>query len=102
MLTIVQVRFDACDGFEFTQEMCVFDMCKISLYHCWVYDPQNETGVAAAMGRRHYNEARSINTMCPPPPPLAANTPPGGACSLQLSRLRLPRPPFVTSYGTSL
>jgi hypothetical protein len=69
MLTIVQVRFDACDGFEFTQEMCVFDMCKISLYHCWVYDPQNETGVAAAMGRRHYNEARSINTMCPPPTP---------------------------------
>ena len=67
MLMILQVRFDACDGFEFTQEMCVFDMCKISLYHCWVYHPHNETGVAAAMGRRHYNEARS-STQCIFPP----------------------------------
>ena len=58
MLLPLQVRFDACDGFEFTQEMCVFDMCNIGLYHCWVYDAQKEPEVAAAMGRRHYNEAR--------------------------------------------
>ena len=56
MFTPSQVRFDACDGFEFTQEMSVFDMCKIGLYHCWVYDAQKEPDVAVAMGRRHYNE----------------------------------------------
>jgi hypothetical protein len=61
--TWIQVRFDACDGFEFTQEMCVFDMCKIGLYHCWVYDAQKEPDVAAAMGRRHYNEARMVRSI---------------------------------------
>jgi hypothetical protein len=57
-LMALQVRFDACDGFEFTQEMCVFDMCNIGLYHCWVYDAHKEPDVHAAMGRRHYNEVR--------------------------------------------
>jgi hypothetical protein len=56
IFTLAQVRFDSCDGFEFTQEMSVFDMCKICLYHCWVYDAEKEADVAAAMGRRHYNE----------------------------------------------
>jgi hypothetical protein len=60
VLMLMQVRFDACDGFEFTQELCVFDMCKIGLFHCWVYDPHSEPDVAAAMGRRHYNEVRLI------------------------------------------
>jgi hypothetical protein len=54
------VRFDACDGFEFTQELSVFDMCKIGLYHCWVYDAQSEPDVAVAVGRRHYNEVNSL------------------------------------------
>jgi hypothetical protein len=61
-LIIPQVRFDSCDGFEFTREMCVFDMCSIGLYHCWVYDPRKEPDVASAMGRRHYNEVRATRS----------------------------------------
>lgn len=38
----------------------MFDMCKIGLYHCWVYDAQSEPDVAVAVGRRHYNEVNSL------------------------------------------
>ena len=80
VLMLIQVRFDACDGFEFTQELCVFDMCKIGLFHCWVYDPHSEPDVAAAMGHRHYNEVRLILCGVRPGPDLW----PGCACHVQL------------------
>jgi hypothetical protein len=32
----VNVKFNACDGFEYTREMSVFDLCGLRLVHSWV------------------------------------------------------------------
>eukprot|EP01041_Mallomonas_annulata_P007941 gene7941-16268_t len=37
----VNVRFDSVTGFEFTEELSVFDAFDIPLFHGWVVDPEN-------------------------------------------------------------
>lgn len=43
----VNVKFDSCRGFEFTQQLELFDIFSIGLYHGWVVDPQDVDSVAA-------------------------------------------------------
>eukprot|EP00891_Asterochloris_glomerata_P002115 jgi/Astpho2/2115/fgenesh1_pg.00038_%23_170_t len=50
----VNVRFDDVHGFEFTDEVAIFDLLDVSLVHGWLVDPQEE--VAASIGQRTYNE----------------------------------------------
>lgn len=36
----VNVQFHDCRGFEFTEEVAVFDLLDMSLVHGWLVDPQ--------------------------------------------------------------
>ena len=36
----VNVRFDSIRGFEYTEEIAVFDLFNIELVHGWLIDPQ--------------------------------------------------------------
>uniref|UniRef100_A0A061R138 Protein fam63b-like n=1 Tax=Tetraselmis sp. GSL018 TaxID=582737 RepID=A0A061R138_9CHLO len=52
----VNVKFDmGPSGFEFTDEVTVFDILGISLVHGWLMDPEDE-GLARAICGRSYNE----------------------------------------------
>lgn len=44
LLTGVDVnpRFSHCKAFEFTDEVAIFDLVDISLYHGWLYSPESE------------------------------------------------------------
>ncbi|PIK39179.1 hypothetical protein BSL78_23978 [Apostichopus japonicus] len=51
----VNVRFTGVGDFEYTQECLIFDLVNISLYHGWLYDPQN-TELISAVGTCSYNQ----------------------------------------------
>ncbi|KAL0054998.1 hypothetical protein WJX82_005576 [Trebouxia sp. C0006] len=51
----VNVRFHDVKGFEFTDEIAIFDLMDISLVHGWLVDPE-DTAAAASLGQRSYNE----------------------------------------------
>lgn len=51
----VNVRFHDVKGFEFTDEIAIFDLMDISLVHGWLVDPE-DTAAAACLGQRSYNE----------------------------------------------
>eukprot|EP00887_Chlorella_sp_A99_P005413 scaffold1.g5413.t1 len=51
----VNVRFHDIQGFEYTNEITVFDLLGIPLVHGWLVDPQDYL-TAAALGQRSYNE----------------------------------------------
>ena len=40
LLHLVQVRFDDVHGFEFTDEVAIFDLLDVSLVHGWLVGPQ--------------------------------------------------------------
>lgn len=40
LLHLLQVRFDDVHGFEFTDEVAIFDLLDVSLVHGWLVDPQ--------------------------------------------------------------
>ena len=40
--------------FEFTSELCVFDLLGVSLYHGWVVEPNSEAG--AIIANMSYNQ----------------------------------------------
>ncbi|KAK7071263.1 Ubiquitin carboxyl-terminal hydrolase MINDY-2 [Halocaridina rubra] len=50
----VNVKFSGVRDFEFTGELCVFDLLGITLYHGWVVDPSSE--VADVIGDLSYNQ----------------------------------------------
>ncbi|KDD75365.1 hypothetical protein H632_c720p0, partial [Helicosporidium sp. ATCC 50920] len=52
----VNVRFKDTKGFEFTDEIAIFDLLNISLVHGWLYD-QMDRQQAALIGDMSYNEA---------------------------------------------
>ena len=70
----VNVRFDKCDGFEYTPECCVFDLLDLSLVHGWLVDPQ-EREPCRVIGDRSYNQvavdrslkARGVSSRRSPP-----------------------------------
>ena len=41
--------------FEYTQEMAVFDLLGINLYHGWVIDPTDDR-LVSAIGSKSYNQ----------------------------------------------
>lgn len=51
----VNVKFTGVRDFEYTQECLIFDLLNISLYHGWLYDPQN-TELISAVGTCSYNQ----------------------------------------------
>ncbi|KAK8405286.1 hypothetical protein O3P69_001692 [Scylla paramamosain] len=50
----VNVKFSGVRDFEFTGELCVFDLLGIMLYHGWVVDPSSEA--AAIIKHLSYNQ----------------------------------------------
>ena len=56
LLTGVDVnpKFLHCKGFEFTDEVAIFDLLDISLFHGWLVDPNSE--VARVIGQSSYNQ----------------------------------------------
>lgn len=50
----VNVRFHDVKGFEFTDEIAIFDLLDISLVHGWLVDPQDTA--AAVLAQKSYNE----------------------------------------------
>lgn len=56
LLTGVDVnpKFAHCKGFEFTDEVAIFDLLDISLFHGWLYHPESEE--AACIGQKSYNQ----------------------------------------------
>ncbi|XP_071534130.1 ubiquitin carboxyl-terminal hydrolase MINDY-2-like isoform X2 [Panulirus ornatus] len=50
----VNVKFSGVRDFEFTGELCVFDLLGIMLYHGWVVDPSSEA--AAIIKDMSYNQ----------------------------------------------
>ncbi|CAL4062137.1 unnamed protein product [Meganyctiphanes norvegica] len=50
----VNVKFSGVRDFEFTTELCVFDLLGIPLYHGWVVDPGSEA--ASVVGSLSYNQ----------------------------------------------
>lgn len=50
----VNVKFSGVRDFEFTGELCVFDLLGIMLYHGWVIDPSSEA--AAIINDLSYNQ----------------------------------------------
>eukprot|EP01023_Acetabularia_acetabulum_P003573 TRINITY_DN11496_c0_g1_i4.p1 TRINITY_DN11496_c0_g1~~TRINITY_DN11496_c0_g1_i4.p1 ORF type:complete len:301 (-),score=50.62 TRINITY_DN11496_c0_g1_i4:1667-2515(-) len=51
----VNPRFTATNGFEFTNEITIFDLLDITLVHGWLVDPQDVT-YASAIGEKTFNE----------------------------------------------
>ena len=51
----INVRFNSPVGFEFTQELSVFDVFPARLLHGWLIDPQDEA-LADAIGKLSYNQ----------------------------------------------
>ncbi|GAB4817828.1 hypothetical protein N2152v2_004874 [Parachlorella kessleri] len=51
----VNVRFHDIRGFEFTNEVAVFDLLDIGLVHGWLCEPQDEA-TCCALGSKSYNE----------------------------------------------
>ncbi|CAG9466064.1 unnamed protein product [Pedinophyceae sp. YPF-701] len=51
----VNVKFTTPKGFEFTDEIVVFDLLDISLVHGWLADPQ-DAATFEAVGGRSYND----------------------------------------------
>lgn len=37
----INLRFESCDSFEYTKELCLFDIMRVPLKHGWVQDPQD-------------------------------------------------------------
>jgi len=88
----VNVRFDAVDGLEYSEDLLIFDLLRVRLLHGWLVDPQ-DTATAAAVGSRSYNqlveriiEIQSLTQAnaaaepdAPPPPPPEAAAPYPGA-----------------------
>jgi len=88
----VNVRFDAVDGLEYSEDLLIFDLLRVRLLHGWLVDPQ-DTATAAAVGSRSYNqlveriiEIQSLTQAnaaaepdAPPPPPPEAAAPCPGA-----------------------
>ena len=56
LLTGVDVnpRFATCRAFEFTDEVAIFDLLDISLFHGWIYDSRSEE--AKCIGNMSYNQ----------------------------------------------
>lgn len=50
----VNVKFSGVRDFEFTTELCVFDLLGVPLYHGWVVDPASEA--ATVVGNLSYNQ----------------------------------------------
>ena len=45
----VNVRFHHVKGFEFTDEIAIFDLLDISLVHGWLVDPQVQSAISACV-----------------------------------------------------
>ncbi|KAF4758708.1 Ubiquitin carboxyl-terminal hydrolase MINDY-1, partial [Perkinsus olseni] len=52
----VNVKFDSCDGFEFTPELRVFDLLDITLVHGWVVS-KDDMSAYPILGPLSYNQA---------------------------------------------
>ena len=51
----VNVQFRRPSDFEYTQEMDVFDLFQVNLYHGWVIDPENSQ-LSEVVGSKGYNQ----------------------------------------------
>eukprot|EP01134_Creolimax_fragrantissima_P002415 CFRG2415T1 len=51
----VNVKFTGVDQMEYTNEMIVFDLLRVDVFHGWVVDPQDKY-TAAVIGNSTYNE----------------------------------------------
>lgn len=51
----VNVQFNSITSFEYTSEMIIFDLLNISLYHGWIYDPDDKDTVSV-IGNYSYNQ----------------------------------------------
>ena len=54
----VNVKFESCSSFEFTNGITVFDLLSLPLVHGWVIDPQHEA--AGVLKTLSYNQASSL------------------------------------------
>ncbi|CAD7701578.1 unnamed protein product, partial [Ostreobium quekettii] len=54
----VNPKFDSIRGFEFTNEVAIFDLMNISLVHGWLFDPQDERH-ATVLRNQSYNQVVS-------------------------------------------
>jgi len=54
----VNVKFESCSSFEFTNGITVFDLLSIPLVHGWVIDPQHEA--AGVLQKLSYNQTSSL------------------------------------------
>lgn len=63
----VNVKFSGVRHFEFTQELIVFDLLNIHLYHGWLADPQNHSEFRVVQNLS-YNQLveKIINSQSPP------------------------------------
>jgi len=50
----VNPRYDSVTGFEFTNEIAIFDLLDMNIVHGWLIDPQHEA--AGEVARRTYNQ----------------------------------------------
>ena len=51
----INVRFDAVDGMEYSEDLVLFDALGVRLLHGWLVDPQ-ETTAARIIGQLTYNQ----------------------------------------------
>lgn len=51
----VNVKFNGVDQFEYTNELNIFDIFRIKLYHGWLIDPQ-QTDIASIVQNLSYNQ----------------------------------------------
>jgi len=50
----VNPRFHSTKAFEFTDEVAIFDLLDVSLFHGWIVDPEDEA--SAVIGQMSYNQ----------------------------------------------
>ncbi|KAI8896332.1 hypothetical protein BC833DRAFT_597864 [Globomyces pollinis-pini] len=51
----VNVHFNSANSFEFTSTLCIFDICKISMYHGWVVDEHDTDTFTIITKLKSYN-----------------------------------------------
>ncbi len=68
----VNVRFDAVDGLEYSEDLLLFDVLHVRLLHGWLVDPQDRE-TACVVSKLSYNQLveKVIEFQSPahPPPP---------------------------------
>ncbi|KAK9814352.1 hypothetical protein WJX72_004386 [[Myrmecia] bisecta] len=99
----VNVQFHDIRGFEFTDEVAIFDLMDINLVHGWLADPQ-DTVVAEAIGRSSYNDLVSpvpagLGTSLQAP--IVQILPPTPQTSLASMHHPLPSGDLAAALGTS-